>query len=84
MPELPSITGKAFPALSKALLKFSITILFTAPTVASRQWLIRRLTALAVQSACHIEILLSLANRRPLLLHLLRPILAATIRFLAR
>jgi hypothetical protein len=84
MPELPSITSQAFPALTKALLKFSITILFTAPSVLSREWLIRLLTALAVQSARNIEILLSLTNRLPLLLHLLRPILTATIRFLAR
>jgi hypothetical protein len=84
MPELPSSTGKAFPTLTKALVKFSITILFTAPSVLSREWLIRLFTALAVQSAGTIEILLSLTNRSPLLLHLLRLILAATIRFLAR
>jgi hypothetical protein len=83
MPQLPSITSKAFPALTKALLKFSITILFTAPPVLLRQWLIRLLTAVAIQSACKIEILLSFTKRLPLLLHILRPILAATIRFLA-
>jgi hypothetical protein len=83
MPELPSITSKAFPTLAKVLLKFSITTLFTAPSVLSREWLIRLLTALAVQSACNIGILLSLANRSPLLLHVLRPIFTATIRFLA-
>jgi hypothetical protein len=84
MPELPSITSKVLPALTKALLKFSITVFFTVPSVLSREWLIRLLTALALQSARNIEILLSLTNRLPLLLRLLRPILAATIRFLAR
>jgi hypothetical protein len=84
MPELPSITSKAFLALAKALLKFSITILFTAPSVFSSEWLIRLLTALAVQCARHIAILLPLTNCSPSLLQLLWAILTATIRFLAR
>jgi hypothetical protein len=74
MPELPSIASKVFPALTKALLKFSFTILFAAP---SGEWLIRLLTTLGLQFARHITIL-PLMNLPSALHHSLWLILAAT------
>jgi hypothetical protein len=84
MTKWPPIISKAFPALTQVMLKLSITILFTAPFALSPPRLIRLLTALAVQSAYNIDILLSITRRLPFLLHILRPILGVTVRFLAR